>query len=207
MWPSPATNPPFPVSQSGTWSLAANQSVNLAQVAGNTTLTGNGATGTGAQRVTLSNDNSAIANWGLGATGSAVPSGAQQIAGVGTGNLTAPLNCDSYAFYDASTNGATQLVALTSGQTIYVCGYSFSSSSTTANTVKLVYGTGTNCGTGQTAMTPGAVLQAATSTGSVGKVIPVSGWSRGLKTAASNALCVLTNAAAAAQVEVWYTKF
>lgn len=109
----------------------------------------------------------------------------------------------SYAFYDASTNGATQLVALSSGKTIYVCSYSFTSSSTTANTLKLVYGTGTNCATGQTAMTPGYVLQAAASTGPIGKVSPNSA---GLQTAASNALCVLTNAAQPAQVEVSYVQ-
>ncbi len=40
--------------------LAANQSVNLAQTAGNTTLTGNGTTGTGSQRVTIASDNTAF---------------------------------------------------------------------------------------------------------------------------------------------------
>ena len=44
------------VTQSGTWSLAANQSVNTAQINGITPLMGNGATGTGSQRVTLSSD-------------------------------------------------------------------------------------------------------------------------------------------------------
>lgn len=183
------------------------RNVDLQTIAGTAVDVNSGNKSAGTQRNVLATDSPAIANWGQGATGSAVPSGAQQIGGVGSGNLTAPLNCDGYAFYDAATNGATQLVALTSSQTIYVCGYSFSSSSTTANTLKLVYGTGTNCATGQTAMTPGTILQAATSVGPIGKVVPVSGWSRGLKTAASNALCVLTNAAAAAQVEVWYTKF
>lgn len=37
--------------------LTANQSVNVAQIAGNTTLTGNGVTGTGSQRVTIASDN------------------------------------------------------------------------------------------------------------------------------------------------------
>ena len=186
---------------------AANCPVNEAQWGGANVNGGNGTSGAGDPRTNLASDNTAIANWGQGATGSAVPSGAQQIGGDGSGNLTAPLMADGYAFYDASTNGATQLVALVSGKTIYVLGYSFSSSSTTANTLKLVYGTGTNCATGQTAMTPGVVTQAPTSTGPIGKVIPVSGWSKGLKTAASNELCILTNAAAAAQVEVWYTQF
>ena len=142
-----------------------------------------------------------------GATGSAVPANGCYDAGNGSGNLTSRLQCDGYAFYDAATNGATQLVGLVSGKTIFVCGYSFSSSSATANTLKLVYGTGSNCATGQTAMTPGIVLQAAASTGPIGKVIPPTGFVNGLKTAASNALCVLTNAAQAAQAEVWYTQF
>jgi hypothetical protein len=51
--------------------------VALAQIGSTTTLGGNGATGAGSLRVTLANDNTGIANWGQGATGAAVPSGAQ----------------------------------------------------------------------------------------------------------------------------------
>lgn len=54
----------------------------LAQINAATTLAGNGATGTGSQRVTIANDNTGIANWGQGATGSAVPSGAQYDGGI-----------------------------------------------------------------------------------------------------------------------------
>lgn len=72
--------------------------VSLAQVGANTVLTGNGASGTGAQRVNISNDNTAIANWGQGATGAALPSGAISNGGLAKtalptaatdGNLTA----------------------------------------------------------------------------------------------------------------------
>jgi hypothetical protein len=55
-----ATDDVVPVSQSGTWSLAANQSVNVAQLNGVTALMGNGATGTGSLRVTLANDSTGI---------------------------------------------------------------------------------------------------------------------------------------------------
>lgn len=41
--------------------LTANQSVNVAQIAGTTTSTGNGVAGAGCQRVTIASDNSAIA--------------------------------------------------------------------------------------------------------------------------------------------------
>jgi trimeric autotransporter adhesin len=76
-------------------SLAANQSVNEAQINGVTPLMGNGISGTGSQRVNIASDNTAFAvnatlqassataigtvnpttaaNWGVGATGSAVP--------------------------------------------------------------------------------------------------------------------------------------
>jgi hypothetical protein len=55
-----ATDDVVPVSQSGSWSLAANQSVNTAQINGVTVLMGNGASGTGAQRVTIANDSTGI---------------------------------------------------------------------------------------------------------------------------------------------------
>jgi hypothetical protein len=46
--------------QSGAWSLTANQSVNAAQINGVTPLMGNGATGTGALRVSIANDSTGI---------------------------------------------------------------------------------------------------------------------------------------------------
>lgn len=58
-------------------SISGNQAVNVAQINGATPLMGAGNTGTGSPRVTLSTDQAALAAWGLGATGSAVPSGAQ----------------------------------------------------------------------------------------------------------------------------------
>lgn len=56
--------------------LPANQSVNVAQINGITPLMGNGTTGTGSQRTTNASDNSAIANWGHGATAATVPANA-----------------------------------------------------------------------------------------------------------------------------------
>jgi hypothetical protein len=141
-----------------------------------------------------------------GSTGSAVPAKARYSGGNGSGNLTGYLNCDNTAAYDASTNGATQLVALASGKRIYVCGFQISTSQTTAVNVGLVYGTGSNCGTGQTKLTPAYPLQAAASSGPIGMVVMTPGFT-GLATAASNALCINTNAAASVQALVWYTQF
>lgn len=59
--------------------LPANQSVNVAQMNGTTVSMGAGVTGVGTQRAILASDSSAIANWGQGATGTTVPTGAQYI--------------------------------------------------------------------------------------------------------------------------------
>lgn len=61
--------------------------VNIKEINAVTPLMGNGATGTGSQRVTIANDNTGIANWGQGATGSAVPSGAQYRGGIAKTSL------------------------------------------------------------------------------------------------------------------------
>src|SRR4051812_30261312 len=53
-------NATLAVTQSGAWSLSANQSVNVAQVNGVTPLMGNGVTGTGSPRVTIASDNTAF---------------------------------------------------------------------------------------------------------------------------------------------------
>lgn len=64
------------VTQSGAWSLSANQSVNVAQINGVTPLMGAGNTGTGSHRVTVATDQAALPAWGHGATAAAVPAGA-----------------------------------------------------------------------------------------------------------------------------------
>ena len=115
--------------------------------------------------------------------------------------------CDHTAFYDTNTNGSTQLVALSSGKTIYVCGFSFAQSTTMAVHVGLVQGTGSACGTSQTKITPAYSLQAATSTGPVGIAVGGSFGGGGLNSGSGNALCILTDAAVSVQALVWYTQF
>lgn len=183
----------------------ANQPFNLAQVAGNTTLTGNGVTGLGSQRVTIASDNANAPGVGGSATGSAVPSAARYIAANSSGNLTGLIQCDSVAIINTATAGSTQLVALTAGQTIYVCGWNIYTSATSAVNVVLNYGTGAACGTGTTALSETIRFPAGV-TGLQGKVDSFP-FFKGMKTAASNALCV--NLSAAVQVDglVYYTKF
>ncbi len=137
--------------------------------------------------------------------------GALYVRKGGTGTGTAGpwvgyVNCDNTAIYSASTNGNTELVALTTNETIVVCGFQISQSTSTAVSVRLVYGTGSACATGETSMTPTYPIQAAASTGPIGMVVMTPGF-MGMKTAVSNALCIETNAAVSVQAMVWYAKF
>lgn len=114
-----------------------------------------------------------------------------QAAAQGTGAVG---SCSRAVIYDASTNGATQLVA--AGNTIYICGYTFFAGGTVS--VDLIYGTGTNCGTGTTKITP--AYQLTTQTG----IVDPSPFFRGMDVPSSNALCINTNAAVAVQAIVYY---
>lgn len=189
--------------------LPANQSVNVAQINGVTTLMGNGATGTGSQRVTLSNDNTIPTGWPSAANqtswnvaeGSAPPANSVSLGANfsgATGGLQARIiGCDGTAIYDASTNGSTELKALTSGRAIYVCGYTIIASGTV--NVKLIYGTGTACATGSNNMTPAYQLTAQNG------AVDGAPFYRGMKTASANALCINTSAGVAVQAIVYYS--
>lgn len=136
-----------------------------------------------------------------GSTGSAPPSKAAYTGANGSGNLTGEIVCDSFITYDASTNGSTQLVALSSGKSIYVCGYSITTGATATN-VKLIYGTGTACVTSPQPVTP--AYQLGINSGIVDH--GSNHWS-GMKTAASQELCLNTSAGNPVQATVYYTQF
>ena|GEM_PF-5753045 len=180
---------------------------NLQKMNGVTVLMGNGTSGTGSQRVNLASDNTAIANWGQGATGSAVPSGAVYLAGNGSGNLTGQVVCDKNVILNAfSTSGSTQEVAASGSTKVYICGFTVNSSSTTAVTAKLVYGTGTNCATSPSDLSVAVPLQAVASSAPVGQnVVAPSNvvWA----TPASQAVCINLSAAQAVDAQFWYTQF
>ncbi len=114
--------------------------------------------------------------------------------------------CPSSQIYDTNTNGKTELVALTSNQTIYVCGVSIVQSTTSAVTASLGSGTGTNCGSSYAAKTPAWVFPANTQAAMQGQVLPISStpW---FNATVSEALCLSTNAGVSMQVIVRYGKF
>lgn len=107
--------------------------------------------------------------------------------------------CNSSAAIDTATSGNVQLVALTSGQTIYVCSYTMVADGTVA--VQFIYGTGSACATGETDLT-GPMAFVANSGASAG-----SGYGVLFRTAVSNALCLELSAAVGIRGSVSYTKF
>lgn len=137
--------------------------------------------------------------WGVGATGSAAPANAQLAGAVSSGNQVGIVQADNQAIINMSTATTTQIVALTSSQNIYVGAWNVVAAGT--GTIKLVYGTGSNCGTGTTDLTPAysLVAQAGLAQGTGLGVI--------YKVPASQALCVTTSAAVGMQGTVSYTKF
>lgn len=79
-----------------------------------------------------------------------------------------------------ASSGNVELVALTSGQTIYLCDFTIMAGGTVG--VQLIYGTGTACATGETNMT------------GVMPLVVNTGWTHNyggrLKTAEANAFCI-----------------
>lgn len=182
----------------------ANSAVNISQMNGVTVTMGNGTSGTGVQRVAIASDNSAVSGFGVGATGSAPPANASYMAGIGggatNGLLTGVPVCDSQAFLDMTTATTTELVALTASQTIHICHIRVTANGATTMTFKR--GTGSNCGTGTTAIDNAIELTAQT-----GYVAGI-GFGEVLNGGASaNAVCVTNSAAVNLHVFVRYAKY
>lgn len=106
------------------------------------------------------------------------------------------ITCNAAAPYDAATNGSTQLVTAKQFGATYVCGFSMWSGG--VNTVKFVYGTGTACATGETAITPAYSFTAQTGVQDESAVF------RGLFAPEGKNLCIKTSAAVAVQANVFY---
>jgi hypothetical protein len=110
-----------------------------------------------------------------------------------------PTLTQSVAVSQSALNGNAEVVGLTASQTIYVCGFSLMSSAN-AN-LRFVYGTGSACATGETAITGAYPLLA-----NQGLVHANAGAIQ-FKTASANALCIETSAAANIAGIVTYAKF
>lgn len=108
------------------------------------------------------------------------------------------VSCGSIASYSASTSGKTKIVTGISGRGVHICRYVIVWGGTA--TVSLGTGTGTDCGTTYTAITP-AYSGAATSPA----LVDGADYFQGLQTASSEDLCVNTSAGVAIQVMVYYS--
>ena len=123
-------------------------------------------------------------------------------------NWKREIACTNSKIYDASTNGNTELVAISGTTTVYVCGYTIFAAGTV--NVSLVAGTGTACasaasGTPSTGTSGAAagLSPAYQLTAQTGKESRAShGWL--YSTGSANALCLKTSAGVAVQAEVWY---
>lgn len=140
--------------------------------------------------------------------GGSVPAGSSIIGGVyaellgsgATGGAAFQAKgCDSHAIYDASTNGKTKMVTGIASRKIYVCGFLLATGGSATN-VSLGSGTGTNCGTTFTAITPAYQLAANDRVGANSGV-----WNGLVSVNNQDDLCILSSAGNAVQAEVWYS--
>lgn len=123
-----------------------------------------------------------------------------QPGGLGSSGYQAHKVCDSVVkISQAALNGAAEIVSATAGKKIYVCGYSITS--TAAAGISWVEGTGTNCGTGQAAVTGVQQLAAKAQVG-----VGPAPYAMPFTATAADALCIKTDAASDTMGVLWYSK-
>ncbi len=96
--------------------------------------------------------------------------------------------CNQTAIFDSSTSGNVQLVALKAGNSIRICGFGFFAGGTSSG--KLIYGTGSTCGTGAADITPAFPFTINTS------LVYAADYFQGFAAPPGNALCVTLGASA-----------
>lgn len=97
-----------------------------------------------------------------------------------------------------NTNGTSQVIALSAGKTIYICGWAATNTQSSGN-FWLSAGTGTNCGTGNTSLT---VALGVNSNAPVVDHIPYAIFSA----PASQAICI-TPSTSTINAMIWYSQF
>lgn len=75
------------------------------------------------------------------------------LAQTGTVGPTNAIFCNQVAQMPAGPSAITQVIAAKAGKSIFVCGWHVTNTGATG-TFSISYGTGTNCGTGTTAVIP-----------------------------------------------------
>lgn len=123
-----------------------------------------------------------------------------------TGNALKTVGfCDSSVAISQASATTTELVALTAGQSIYVCGWDINVIGAAGPpTWKLVYGTGANCGTGTTDL--GGLHNSTTVTTAI-EHFELASESYLLKGLVSNAVCITTTTTTPQRGTLFYAKF
>lgn len=111
LWASATIDAALPTGANVIGALSANQSVNVAQINGVTTLMGNGVTGTGSQRVTIASDNTAFSV-------NAVESGTWTVQPGNTANTTPWLTTQTPATSGGLTISRTLAAASTNATSV-----------------------------------------------------------------------------------------
>lgn len=124
--------------------------------------------------------------------GLTAPTGAQSVGGQ-------QIVCDSVFQVSQGAVALTEIVAAEEGKQISLCGWAFNTGVAEA-AVQLQYGTGTDCGTGTTPITPAVALEI---NGDYVDHIPYAFFSL----PRDNNLCLVTTGAGSSQVMVYYGIF
>ncbi len=119
--------------------------------------------------------------------------------------IPVPTVCNHFAQLQMTTATTTQIVALVAGAEVRICSYAIQGSTTsTATTLKLVYGTGTACASGTTSLTPAWNMPASST------ALPFTqghGVGELFQTPAGDALCATNSAAGTVNISVTYAQF
>jgi hypothetical protein len=135
----------------------------------------------------------------VGATGSPAPTAAALDGAASGGNLAPLVQANASVPINISTATTTQLVPASGSARIYVTAWDVVAGG--VGTIKLEYGSGTNCATGTTAMTGAYTLTAYSSIAKGTGLAPV------FVIPAGDALCAVTGTAAPMNGSVSYTQF
>lgn len=202
--------------------LPANQSVNVAQLAGTTTDTNSGNKSAGTLRVVLATDQPTmtnaqpvtlgaettkvigtvrnVGNVGAifdGATGAAPPANVLYMGGINSGATGGFLGgipvCDTFVNVNISTNTTTLLITGVSGRHIRVCSYDLQNNA--ADNVGIISGTGATCGTGSAAIV-GTTAATGYNFAANGGISKGTGIGTVMRTVATgDSICLITSAA------------
>lgn len=116
------------------------------------------------------------------------------------------VNCTNSVVINSTSAATTQLVALSAGTQVHVCGFLVNQvGAATAPTFKFVQGTGTNCGTGTADLT--GVITGAATAGVPATVAFGNGQGAILRTAVGGALCITTTTTEPQRGVLLYAQF